>query len=78
MFTSVGARSFVVTKLDIEQKHLWGGTYGAAELRDKLPPMVRTAATGAAGLKTRCNYDDVRGRDDFSVTRQDPRGIQRG
>ena len=43
LFTSVGARSFVVTKLDIEQKLIWAKTYTAAELREKLPPMVRTA-----------------------------------
>ncbi|HEX3747658.1 MAG TPA: recombinase family protein [Bryobacteraceae bacterium] len=44
LFTSVGARSFVVTKLDVEQKLIWGKTYSAVELRDKLPAMVRTAA----------------------------------
>jgi hypothetical protein len=43
LFTSVGARSFVVTKTDVEQKLIWGKTYSAAELRDKLPAMVRTA-----------------------------------
>lgn len=43
LFTSVGARSFVVTKMDIEKKLIWGKTYSALELRDKLPPMVRTA-----------------------------------
>jgi RepB DNA-primase from phage plasmid len=44
LFTSVGARSFVVTKLDVEQKLIWGKTYSALELRDKLPAMVSTAA----------------------------------
>jgi Resolvase, N terminal domain/RepB DNA-primase from phage plasmid/Recombinase len=44
LFASVGARSFVVTKLDVEQKHLWGKPYSVAELRQKLPAMVRTAA----------------------------------
>jgi DNA invertase Pin-like site-specific DNA recombinase len=43
LFTSVGARSFVVTKTDLQQKLIWGKTYTAPELRDKLPPMVRTA-----------------------------------
>jgi hypothetical protein len=43
LFTSVGARSFVVTKLDIDQKLIWAKTYSALELRDKLPAMVRTA-----------------------------------
>jgi hypothetical protein len=43
LFTSVGARSFVVTKLDIEQKLIWAKTYSAADFRDKLPAMVRTA-----------------------------------
>jgi hypothetical protein len=38
------ARSFVVTKTDIEQKLIWGNPYTVAELRQKLPPMVRTAA----------------------------------
>jgi DNA invertase Pin-like site-specific DNA recombinase len=44
LFTSVGARSFVVTKTDVEQKLIWGKTYPAAELRQKLPTMVRTSA----------------------------------
>jgi DNA invertase Pin-like site-specific DNA recombinase len=43
VFTSVGARQFVVTKLDIEQKLKWCNTYSAVELRDKFPAMVRTA-----------------------------------
>jgi hypothetical protein len=45
LFTSVGARSFVGTKTDIEQKLIWGRPYSALELRDKLPAMVRTAAS---------------------------------
>ena len=44
LFTSVGARSFVVTKLDVNQIHLWGKPYSASELYEKLPPLVRTAA----------------------------------
>ena len=44
LFTSVGARSFFVTKIDVEQKHIWGKMYSATELRGKLPAMVRTAA----------------------------------
>jgi hypothetical protein len=44
-FTSVGAQSFVVTKTDLLQTVKWGKTYSAAELREKLPAMVRTAAT---------------------------------
>ena len=43
LFTSVGARSFVVTKLDIQQVKIWAKTYSATELREKLPAMVRTA-----------------------------------
>lgn len=43
LFTSVGARSFTVTKTDINQKLLWGKSYEAAELFEKLPAMVRTA-----------------------------------
>lgn len=44
IFASVGARSFVVTKTDINQQLIWGRTYSAAELYEKLPAMVRTAA----------------------------------
>ncbi|MGJ5813627.1 DNA-primase RepB domain-containing protein [Paludibaculum fermentans] len=44
-FTSVGAQSFVVTKTDLLQGLKWGKTYSAQELREKLPAMVRTAAT---------------------------------
>jgi hypothetical protein len=40
-FTSVGARSFVVTKTDINQKLIWGKTYKADDLRRLLPAMVR-------------------------------------
>jgi DNA invertase Pin-like site-specific DNA recombinase len=43
VFTSVGARQFVVTKLDIEQAIKWGKAYSAGELRNLLPAMVRTA-----------------------------------
>jgi hypothetical protein len=45
LFVSVGARAFVVTKTNIEQKLIWGKPYTAAELREKLPAMVRTAAS---------------------------------
>src|ERR1700722_12763353 len=44
LFTSVGARSFQVTKLDVGQKLLWSKAYSASELRQKLPAMVRSAA----------------------------------
>jgi hypothetical protein len=44
VFASVGARSFVVTKTDINQKIIWGKPYSLAELREKLPAMMRTAA----------------------------------
>ncbi len=43
-FTSVGARSFVVTKTDINQEVLWGKTYRGDDLRGLMPAMVRTAA----------------------------------
>jgi hypothetical protein len=43
-FTSVGADSFVVTKTDILQALKWGKTYSPAELKERLPAMVRTAA----------------------------------
>jgi hypothetical protein len=43
VFTSVGARQFVVTKLDVEQTIKWGKSYSARELRNLLPAMVRTA-----------------------------------
>jgi len=42
-FTSVGARSFVVTKTDLNQQLLWGKTYQADDLRRLMPAMVRTA-----------------------------------
>lgn len=44
VFTSVGARSFFVTKLDILQNKLWAKSYTAPELQEKVPYMVRTAA----------------------------------
>ena len=44
LFTSVGARSFVVTKTDVDQNIIWGKPYSVRELREKLPAMVRTAA----------------------------------
>ena len=43
-FTSVGARSFVVTKTDVNQQLLWGKTYQADDLHRLMPAMVRTAA----------------------------------
>jgi hypothetical protein len=49
LFTSVGARSFVVTKTELEwpghKAVKWGRTYFPAQLREKLPAMVRTAAS---------------------------------
>jgi hypothetical protein len=44
LFTSVGARSFVVTKTDVDQNKIWGKPYSPRDLREKLPAMVRTAA----------------------------------
>jgi hypothetical protein len=43
LFTSVGARNFVVTKLDAQQRIIWGKPYSTTELRDKLRAMVQTA-----------------------------------
>jgi hypothetical protein len=43
-FTSVGARSFVVTKTDVNQQLLWGKTYQTGDLQRLMPAMVRTAA----------------------------------
>jgi RepB DNA-primase from phage plasmid len=43
-FTSVGARSFVVTKTDVNQQLLWGKTYQAGDFERLMPAMVRTAA----------------------------------
>jgi len=43
VFTSVGAREFFVTKLDINQKIKWGKPYLTAELNNLLPAMIRTA-----------------------------------
>jgi hypothetical protein len=42
-FTSVGAREFFVTKLDINQRLKWGKLYLTAELKNLLPAMIRTA-----------------------------------
>ena len=43
LFTSVGARTFHITKLDVDQVLIWSKPYSAIELRQKLPAMVRTA-----------------------------------
>ncbi len=43
IFTSVGARSFLLTKLDLLQQKIWAKPYTAAELRDTLPAIMRTA-----------------------------------
>jgi hypothetical protein len=47
LFTSVGARSLIVTKTELEwpdhKKPKWGRDYSIAELKGKLPAMVRTA-----------------------------------
>jgi len=53
-FTSVGARSFVVTKTDINQQLIWGKTYQAGDLRRFLPAMVRTAA-----MRKPCHTSDA-------------------
>jgi hypothetical protein len=60
LFTSVGARPFVVTKTDIEQKLIWGKSYSAAELRDKLPAMVHTAALRKPHQAARRHHRDNR------------------
>jgi len=48
-FASCGAQSFVITKTELEwpghKKVKWGKTYSTEELREKLPAMVRAAAT---------------------------------
>ena len=43
VFTSVGARSFLLTKLDLLQQKIWAKSYTAVELRDTLPAIIRTA-----------------------------------
>jgi hypothetical protein len=43
VFTSVGARKFFVTKLDVNQEIIWGKSYSAVELHDKIPAMVHKA-----------------------------------
>jgi hypothetical protein len=47
LFTSVGARSLIVTKMELEwpahKKPKWGRDYSIAELKGKLPAKVRTA-----------------------------------
>ncbi len=44
IFTSVGARSFFLTKLDLLQQKIWAKSYTALELQQKLPDIVRIAA----------------------------------
>lgn len=53
-FTSVGADTFVVTKTDILQAVRWGKPYSAAELRERLPAMLRTAA-----IRRPCKISDT-------------------
>jgi hypothetical protein len=57
LFTSAGARSFVITKTELEwpghKKAKWGRTYSLDELREKLPAMIRTAA-----IRRPCKLDD--------------------
>ena len=53
-FASFGADSFVVTKTDIRKELKWGKTYSPAELREKLPSMVRTAA-----IRRPCKVSDT-------------------
>jgi DNA invertase Pin-like site-specific DNA recombinase len=43
VFVSVGAQSFLLTKLDLFQEKIWAKSYTAAELRDALPAIIRTA-----------------------------------
>jgi DNA invertase Pin-like site-specific DNA recombinase len=50
VFASVGAREFVVTKLDLNQDLIWGKTYAIKDLREKLPAMMRTAEQRATVL----------------------------
>lgn len=64
LFNSVGARSIVVTKTDINQALIWGKTYQAAELNKLLPTMVRTAAIRPKSLKNK--YLDSPGGPDGS------------
>jgi hypothetical protein len=43
IFASVGARSFVLTRFDIETNLKWGKHYTGPELRQKLPKIMRLA-----------------------------------
>jgi hypothetical protein len=49
-FASCGARSFVITKTELEwpghKKVKWGKTYSTEELRQKLPSMVQPRSAG--------------------------------
>ena len=53
-FTSVGADTFAVTKTDILQAVKWGKPYSAAELQERLPAMLRTAA-----IRRPCKISDT-------------------
>jgi hypothetical protein len=41
LFCNVGPRSFVVTKIDVEQQHLWNKTYTLTESGTALDPLDR-------------------------------------
>lgn len=44
IFTSVGAREFILTRFDIEKNLTWGKSYTGPELREKLTTIMRLTA----------------------------------
>jgi hypothetical protein len=70
VFASVGAREFVVTKLDLNQDIRWAKTYSVKELRDKLPAMMRTAERRESILTP--NYDSIMAGENLIIRPKSP------
>src|SRR5215472_6056479 len=69
-FASIGAREFVVTKLDLNQELIWAKKYSTQELRDLLPAMMRTAEKREPILTP--NYDSVMAGENLIVRPKSP------
>ena len=78
---SVGARSFMVTKFDVDQKLIWGKSYAAVELRERLPAIVRifpfsaTLPTGTVPAKVPGPFIRVREGNNVIVSLQHMRRL---
>jgi hypothetical protein len=70
VFASVGAREFVVTKLDLNQDLIWAKAYPIKELREKLPAMMRTAEN-RSGVLTK-NGDSIMAGENLIVRPKSP------